>query len=41
MFGFSFATASLVAPLVGGAVYQHLGSTVLWVGAAVLSFGVG
>jgi len=41
VFGFSFATASLVAPLAGGAVYQHLGSTVLWVGAAVLSFGAG
>jgi MFS family permease len=41
VFGFSFATASLVAPLAGGAVYQHLGSTVLWVGAAVLSLGAG
>ena len=41
VFGFSFATASLVAPLAGGAVYQHLGSTVLWVGAAMLSFGAG
>jgi MFS family permease len=41
VFGFSFAMASLVAPLAGGAVYQHLGSTVLWVGAAVLSFGAG
>jgi MFS family permease len=41
VFGFAFATASLVAPLAGGAVYQHLGGTVLWVGAAVLSFGTG
>jgi len=41
VFGFSFATASLVAPLAGGAVYQHLGGTVLWVGCAVLSFVTG
>jgi MFS family permease len=41
VFGFSFAMASLVAPLAGGAVYQHLGSTVLWVGVALLSFGTG
>lgn len=41
MFGFSFATASLVAPLAGGAVYQHLGGTVLWVSCAVLSVAAG
>ena len=38
VFGFSFATASLVAPLAGGWTYQHAGSTTLWVGCAVLSF---
>lgn len=37
VFGFSFAGAALVAPLAGGAVYQHLGGTVLWAGCAVVS----
>jgi MFS family permease len=37
VFGFSFAAAAMVAPLLGGAVYQHLGGTVLWVGAGLLS----
>jgi MFS family permease len=37
VFGFSFAAAAMVAPLLGGTVYQHLGGTVLWVGAGVLS----
>ena len=41
VFGFSFATAALVAPLVGGAVYQHLGATTLWLGCALLSFATG
>jgi MFS family permease len=38
VFGFAFAAASLVAPLVGGAVYEHFGSDVLWTGCAVVSF---
>jgi MFS family permease len=38
VFGFSFAAAALVAPLVGGAVYDRLGGQVLWAGCAVLSF---
>jgi MFS family permease len=38
VFGFSFAAASLVAPLLGGAVYEHLGADVLWTGCAVVSF---
>jgi MFS family permease len=38
VFGFSFAAASLVAPLAGGAVYDAFGGPVLWVGTAVLSF---
>ena len=38
VFGFSFAAAALVAPLVGGAVYDRLGSHVLWTGCAVVSF---
>jgi MFS family permease len=38
VFGFSFAAASLVAPLVGGAVYDRLGGPVLWTGCAVLCF---
>jgi MFS family permease len=38
LFGFSFAAAALVAPLLGGAVYEHLGSDVLWTGCAVVSF---
>jgi MFS family permease len=38
VFGFSFAAASLVAPLVGGSVYDRLGGHVLWTGCAVLSF---
>jgi MFS family permease len=37
VFGFSFAAAAMVAPLLGGSVYQHLGGTVLWVGCGVLS----
>jgi len=38
VFGFSFAAAALVAPLVGGAVYDRLGGQVLWTGCAVLCF---
>jgi MFS family permease len=38
VFGFSFAAAALVAPLVGGVVYDRLGGPVLWTGCAVLSF---
>jgi MFS family permease len=38
VFGFSFAAAALVAPLVGGAVYDGLGGRVLWTGCAVLCF---
>ena len=38
VFGFSFAAASLVAPLAGGAVYDGLGAEVLWAGCALLSF---
>jgi MFS family permease len=38
VFGFSFAAASLVAPLAGGAVYDAFGGPVLWVATAVLSF---
>jgi MFS family permease len=38
VFGFSFAAASLVAPLVGGAVYERLGGPALWTGCAVLCF---
>jgi MFS family permease len=38
VFGFSFAAASLVAPLAGGAVYDRLGGSVLWTGCALLSF---
>jgi MFS family permease len=41
VFGFSFATASLVAPLAGGWTYQHLGGTTLWLACAVLSIGAG
>ena len=41
VFGFSFAAAALVAPLVGGAVYDRLGGNVLWTGCAVLSFVTG
>ena len=37
VFGFSFAAAAMVAPLLGGWVYQHLGGTVLWVGCGVVS----
>jgi predicted MFS family arabinose efflux permease len=37
VFGFSFAAASLVAPLAGGAVYDRLGGPTLWTGCAVLS----
>lgn len=39
VFGFSFAAASLAAPLLGGTVYQHLGATALWVGCGVVSLG--
>jgi MFS family permease len=38
VFGFSFAAAALVAPLVGGTVYDRLGGHVLWAGCAVLCF---
>jgi MFS family permease len=38
VFGFSFAAASLIAPLLGGAVYDRLGGPVLWTGCAVLAF---
>jgi MFS family permease len=38
VFGFSFAAAALVAPLVGGAVYDRLGGPVLWTGCAVVCF---
>jgi len=38
VFGFSFAAAALVAPLVGGTVYDRLGGPVLWTGCAVLCF---
>ena len=38
VFGFSFAAAALVAPLLGGAVYDRLGSATLWTGCAVLAF---
>jgi MFS family permease len=41
VFGFSFAAASLVAPLAGGATYDRLGGPVLWTGCAVLSFVTG
>jgi MFS family permease len=41
VFGFSFAVASLVAPLAGGWTYQHLGGTVLWMGCLVLSLAAG
>jgi MFS family permease len=41
LFGFSFALAALAAPLVGGSVYEHLGSTTLWVGCGVLSLATG
>lgn len=37
-FGFSFAAAAMVAPLLGGAVYDRLGGQVLWTGCAVLCF---
>ena len=39
VFGFSFAIASLIAPLAGGWTYQHLGGTALWMGCLVLSLG--
>ncbi|MDX6233800.1 MAG: hypothetical protein QOH68_2872 [Nocardioidaceae bacterium] len=38
VFGFSFAAAALVAPLVGGTVYGRLGGHVLWTGCAVVCF---
>ncbi len=38
MLGFSFSLAALTAPLLGGAVYQHVGGGALWVGCAVVSF---
>ena len=38
VFGFSFAAAALVAPLVGGAVYDRFGGHVLWTGCAILCF---
>jgi MFS family permease len=41
LFGFSFALAALAAPLVGGSVYEHLGSTTLWAGCGVLSLATG
>jgi len=41
VFGFSFAAASLVAPLAGGAVYDKLGGPTLWTACAVLSFVAG
>jgi MFS family permease len=37
-FGFSFAAAALVAPLLGGAVYGRFGGAALWTGCAVLAF---
>jgi MFS family permease len=41
VFGFSFAAAALIAPLLGGAVYDRLGGPALWTGCAVLSFVTG
>lgn len=36
MFGFAFGAASLLAPLLGGAVYDRLGGTTLWLTCGVL-----
>jgi MFS family permease len=41
VFGFSFAIASLVAPLAGGWTFQHLGGTVLWMGCLLVSLAAG
>jgi MFS family permease len=36
VFGFSFAAAALVAPLLGGFVYDALGSNALWLGCGAV-----
>lgn len=36
-FTFTFSVAALVAPVGGGAVYDHLGGTALWVGCGLVS----
>jgi MFS family permease len=41
VFGFSFALASLVAPLAGGWTYDHLGGSALWTACALVSFASG
>ncbi len=38
VFSFSFSVAILVAPLLGGTVYEHLGGQALWLGCAAVCF---